>query len=250
MKKQILIGSVVLAILITVGLLFTNKNSYMPQDPATVTQVVSQDEPVDIVLDFYSKWLAALQSSSTDPYQSDIVHEPLLSQALREKLQRSSMAAGGKDAVICQNPIPEKVQAKILYERPGDVQIIVFSKEQRLAGQAVVTTRRLGEGWYIDSLECSKEFDEPGEFSFEHEGNLLKAVPPPYDSNVWHFVYAQNGVNGYVVPLFFGNESLCIDLAGNEATCDENNFTNADKVTIRGDMTEAGLTVKRVEYSQ
>lgn len=252
MKKQnIIIGIVILVILIVAVLVLTNKGSETTSDTSLADQIVSQEEPVDIVLDFYTRWLDALHSSSSNPYESDLVNEPLLSQALREKLQGSSLAAEGeKDAVICQNTIPEKINAKILYERDEDVQIIVFSKEQRLAGQAVITTRALNDGWYIDSIECSKEFDEPGEFSFENDGNLLKSVPPPYDPNTWHLVYAQNGVNGYVVPLFFSEESICTDANGTESVCDQNNFTDAQKVTVRGNMTEAGLDVKRVEYRE
>jgi len=83
-----------------------------------------------------------------------------------------------------------------------------------------------------------------------YEGNLLKSVPPPYDPNYWHLVYAQNGTLGYVVPLFFSAMSMCTDIRGNESVCDPSQFIEVQKVMLRGDMTELGVEVKQLEFIQ
>lgn len=209
------------------------------------SQVVSEYDPLDITLDFYEKWLAAAQESSSTPFTNKLFEEPLLSSGLRERLSKMP-EAGTIDPVICQDPIPEKIRTKISYELPEEVQMFIFSKEQGSAGQSVITLRKLNEGWYIHDISCSKEFEEPKEFTFENEGHLLKdSMPAPYSSENWHLIYERDGVQGYVVPLFFDTGSNC-----GESTCDINNFSETDHVTIKGNMTEAGVEVKVLEYVQ
>ena len=210
-------------------------------------QAVSTDDPIDVVLDFYGDWLDAVRSTSTDPYQAGLTNEPLLSPTLQNKLDNPP-AEQLKDPVLCQDPIPTKIRSKRLYEKPDEVQFVVFSKEQPLAGQAIILARRLNDGWYIEDIECSREFDEPREFTFEYEGNLLKSVPPPYDPNYWHLVYSQDSVPGYAVPLFFSAESMCTDSNGTESICDENQFTETQKVMLHGNMTELGVDVMKLEF--
>jgi hypothetical protein len=102
-------------------------------------------------------------------------------------------------------------------------------------------------GWYIDNIQCSfGEFAEEKEFSFEKEGFLLKnSVPSPYNSKNWHLVFAENGQDGHVVPLFFDSESQCTDLDGNKSVCKPDQFTETTGVFIRGQMTERGVSVKQ-----
>lgn len=256
-NKKIIIGAVLAVILIAIviGLSLNGSNPSTQLKPgveseeSVATQEVSTDDPIDVVLDFYGEWLDALQSTTTDPYQLGIVNEPLLGQDLRAKLAEP-LEAGVKDPVLCQDSVPTKLNSKQLYETPEEVQISVFSREQPMAGQAIVTVASLNEGWYIKDISCSREFDEPREFTFETEGNLLKSVPPPYDSNFWHIVYAQNGTQGYAAPLFFSEESVCTDSNGTESVCDTSKFTEAEKVMVQGNMSESGVDVVQLNVVQ
>lgn len=247
-KKHILIFLLIALVLVIVAGIYPMKEKTGPESSENEsTQVVSTYEPLDIVLDFYGDWLEALRSTSTDPYVAGLANEPLLSSALREKLNSTS-SEQVKDLVLCQDPLPEKIRSKVLYENPDEVQMVVFSKEQSLAGQSVATVRKLNEGWYIYDISCSKEFDEPGEFSFEQEGNLLKqSMPAPYNPEEWHLIFEQNGTGGYVAQLLFDGETMCTDLSGTESVCDTNQFTETQKVMVRGNMTESGVDVVRVE---
>ena len=249
MKQKIIIISVVAAVVLAVvfGLSFTNKKSVSIPSEILVTQITSTDDPIDVVLDFYGDWLDAVQSTSTDPYQEGLPNEPLLSPALRDKLNNPP-SDQLKDPVLCQDPLPTKIRSKRLLEKPDEMQFVIFSKEQPLAGQAIATTRKLNDGWYIDDIYCAREFDEPREFTFEYEGNLLKSVPPPYDPQNWHLVYAREGVNGDAVPLFFSAESMCTDQGGIEAVCNEAELTETQKVMLRGNMTDLGVEVKKLQF--
>lgn len=249
-KKIILVVTIIIFIVIVV-IGFNSRDTSTQPKPEEVTDVqeVSTYDPMNIVLDFYDEWLAAIESTSTDPYLSGLIHEPLLSQGLREKLAKP-LGSQEKDPVVCQSPIPSRFNGKQVYDRPDETQIVVFTKDQPTAGQAIVTVRHLNGGSYIEDISCSKEFDEPSEFNFEHEGNLLKSVPAPYDSNYWHLVYTQDSVPGYAVPLFFNAESTCTDTSGIEAVCDEGQFIEAQKVMVRGNMTESGLDVVELEFTE
>ena len=60
-------------------------------------------------------------------------------------------------------------------------------------------------------------------------------------------MFEENGVQGNVVPLFFDKDSECSDLEGKKATCAPDQFTETTKVSIKGQMTEYGANVKRLE---
>tara|TARA_B100000745_G_scaffold45899_1_gene27629 strand:- start:1515 stop:2294 length:780 start_codon:yes stop_codon:yes gene_type:complete len=245
-KKIIIIGAVAVLILIALGLKFLGGGSVMTEDPLK-NQVVSTDDPVDIALDFYDAWQKAVEADGTDPFAAGLADEPLLSQVMRDKL--SNLPERKKsDPVLCLDVIPEKITSKQLYMRDDETQILIFSKEYPMAGQSIITMGGANGGWYIKDISCSEEFDGPKEFSFENEGNLLKTVPEPYDSRYWHLVYARDGVFGYLVPMFFNESSICVSIDGGESQCDENNLPETKPVMLRGNMTEAGVEVKRLEF--
>lgn len=251
-NKQIIVGgiAVLLVLLFLMAIFIGGKGSgtHTPTEVTTDTQVVSDSDPIDIVLDFYGPWLDAAQSTSTDFQQLGLADNPLLSEELRTKLTEASVI-DELDPVICQDPLPEKIQSKKIYDEGDKSQILVFSKEQNRAGQAVVTLLRQNDGWYIDDIVCSRgEFDVPREFTFMYEGNLLKSVPPPYDPEFWHLVYAQNGTFGYVVPLYFSDASICTDMSGAESVCAPDKFMETRKVMVRGEMTESGVEVKQLDF--
>ena len=247
-KIMLLVVLILVAVaLLVVGYLKVTSTTSSP-DGALDGQEVSSDDPLDIVSDFYGEWLDTVRSNSTDPQQLGLAQNPILSQELRTKLTEVS-GEEEIDPVLCQNPIPEKVNSKSIFSLPDQEQFIVFSKDQREAGQAVVTLQGLNDGWFIQDITCSLgESGVEREFTFEFQGNLLKSVPPPYDPNLWHLVYTRDDVPGHAIPLFFNTENTCTDISGSEATCDEGQFIDAQKVMLRGNMTEAGVEVKQIEF--
>lgn len=250
MKNRTLIlgGIVALIAIILVAWLFLRDGSV-----AGVTkQEVSTSNPLDIVFDFYEPWLAALHSKSTDPYQEGLADNPLLSKELRERIKDSKDHSDTEpDPVVCQTIIPAQISARPINQSDENTQILVMSREKGHTEQAIVTLLKLNDGWYISDIMCSPgEFAPEREFSFEMEGYLLKSVVPPLDSRNWHLVFEQNGVKGHVVPLFFGAESTCVKDGGTESVCAPDTFVEPSKAMVHGQMTEAGVEVKRLELMQ
>jgi hypothetical protein len=255
MKQKIIIGAViVLAIAVLGGLFGSGLLSRSGiGNIMDASQAVSTEDPIDITLGFYESWLSALRSTTTDPYQSGLANNPILSQPLRERISnrdnRTGLESNMLDAVLCQTTIPDNLTGKVLYTFTDKAQVLVVSKEQKEAGQAIVTLRGKDGGWYIDEILCSRgEFDVTREFSFEQDGYLLKQVPPPLDPQYWHIVFEQNGEPGHTAPLFFDGASTCTK-PGSEATaCQPDQLIEGSKVHLQGEMTETGVQVKHVQF--
>ncbi len=243
-KTKVIIISAIILLVIALAVFFAFKNNFK--------QEVSYEEPVDIVMGFYSPWLDAMQSTSTDPYIEGLVENPILSKKLRKELKDTQgQDINGLYPVLCQETVPLRISTRRIYEEGDTAQILVMAKDDGLNGQSVVTLKKLNEGWYIDSINCSAgEFEpEQREFSFEREGVLIKeTVSEPYNKEYWHLVYEENGAEGLLVPLYFNQETKCIPKRGDEYVCDPNQFKEESKVTIKAQLTEAGAEVKRVEY--
>ena len=250
--KKFLVPGLVLLVVIgfVVGILY--KKFHLKGQVATdsAEQEVSMADPVDIVLDFYGPWLEAVKSTSTDPYQSELATKKILSETLRTQL----LSAEGHtetdiDPVLCQTTIPARVNGRIVSEQADVVRVLVTAKEKALTAQSVFTLKRHNDGWFIDSITCAPgEFELPREFSFEKEGFLLKSVHPPLDPQYWHIVFEDNGELGHAAPLFFSATSSCVALDKSTAGCDSNQFTEATKVHVYGQMTERGVDVTRLEF--
>lgn len=214
-------------------------------------QVVVADSPINVALDFYESWLNALQSTSTNPYQSGLAKADVLSKQLRAKL----VASEGHDATVvdpvtCQLAVPSKFRTKSLYELEDKAQVLVLAKgdDKDLNGQAVVTLVHLNEGWYIDDITCSAGDVAPKrEFTFEKDGFLLKSVVAPLDPKYWHLVFEENGQFGHATPLFFNAESVCTDIEGNTGVCEPDKFMETSKALIKGQMNESGVEVIKLE---
>jgi len=242
MKK--IIGAVgVLVVVVLVVWLFA-------KGPAQ--QQVSELGVVDTVWEFYDNWLKAVQEPATaDPSLDTLAHSPILSPALRDRLVSAQKDPNTTlDPVLCQTVIPEEIITRTVYEETDKAQVLVMSRDREVTEQALITFIKLNDGWYIDDIQCSPgEFAPEREFSFEKEGYLLKAsIPPPYDSNKWHLVFEDNGDEGNVVPLFFDSESKCTSIEGDQAVCSPDQFTEATKVFVHGQMTESGVSVKQQEF--
>lgn len=248
MKKQIIV--VVVAALVLAGIVavvLTNKNG--------VEDVSNQDgieiiKPLDVTLDFYNAWFTATQATDTDPFTSGLATSLDLTEEMSLRLQKEDVqrASDELDPVLCQLVLPQKIRAKLIFEKDTQAQVLVIAGGEKLPGQAAVTLVLDDNVWRINDISCSYgESAEVGEFSFEREGNLLKSVPPPLDPQYWHIVFEENGVMGHTAPLFFDAESVCTGTGGNQAVCDPSQFTEAVPVFIQGDMTEAGVQVRKIE---
>lgn len=253
-RKAIFVAGIVglVVAIITLGLYFktyrTQKQVDQVTQGTTTEQGVSTNDPVDVVMDFYTPWLQAMRSTSTDPYRSELTARPILSGALRTKLEASKgHAVTEPDPVLCQTTVPELITTKMVYKLPDSAQVLVMAK--RKPEQALVTLKHLSNGWYIDDIACSLgEFAPAQEFSFEQEGYLLKSVPPPLDSKHWYIIYEENNVKGNFEALFFDKESLCVSPDGKKTTCNTDTFVDATKVHVYGQALEAGIQVNRIEF--
>lgn len=247
MKRQKLVaaGILGLAIIAVVVWLFFGTN-YIRQE---VKQEVSQGAPVDVVLDFYEPWLAALLSTTTDPYQLGLAQTPILSKELRTRLASAKGHPETEpDPVLCQTTILDRISARPVYELEDSAQVLVMSTQRELTSQAIVTLLRYNDGWYINDILCTLgEFAPPQEFSFEKEGYMLKSVVAPLNPDYWHLIFEENNQKGHSAPLFFNAESMCKDLSGNTSVCNLDEFVEPFKVLLRGEMTEAGVEVKQLE---
>ena len=61
-------------------------------------------------------------------------------------------------------------------------------------------------------------------------------------------VYEEDGIDGHFAPLSFSADSICISDMGDEALCAPDAFRNAVQVTVKGEMSEIGVDVKRIEF--
>ncbi len=240
-KTLIIIG--VLAAVLVIGIsLFLAKDMLWPAPVEAMT-----GEPVDVALNFYEPWLAAALSTSTDPYKEELQKSQVLSVELRKKLSKAKNDE--VDPVLCNTVAPLEVAARLVSQQEnGAAQVLVLSRDKNQTGQSIIDLLQLNDGWYINDITCSPgEFGPEREFSFDMEGFLLKSVPAPFNSQNWHLVFEQNGEAGHVVPLFFTPETVCIARDKKEAVCDPSTFEEASKAHIQGQMTETGVTVKRLE---
>jgi len=249
-KQKIAIGIVAGISIIALSLFFTNYLSQTDED--TRSQEVSTDDPIDIVLDFYNTWLDAVRGTSTSPYQEGLHERAILSEGLRNILRNTENRSGVQiDPVLCQETIPERITARVVSETNEMIRILVMARDAGITAQSTFTLKRLNDGWYIEEILCAPgEFDIPREFTFEHEGYILKSVPPPLNPEYWHLIFERDGILGHTVPLFFDAESSCRTLDGTTTLCDPNTFTEATKVYIRGQMTELGVEIKQLEFRE
>ena len=243
MKKITIIGLVVVLVVVgIIGLVFMKKSD---------VQEVSKVDAVDTVGNFYNGWLKAAQDTTADPNRATLAKSPILSKTLRDRLVAAIKQSNTTpDPVLCQTVVPENISLRGVFEDASEAQVLVTSKNKEITEQALVMLIRHNDGWYINDIQCSLgEFAPEREFSFEREGYLLKgSVPAPYDSKNWHLVFEDRGVSGHVVPLFFDSESQCTSLDDTKTVCAPDQFIEAKKVFIRGQMSERGVTVNQQEF--
>ncbi len=241
-KQKIIIISTIGLIVLLAGI------AYIIWDNTT-RQEVSTETPGDIVLDFYLPWLNAVKSTTTDPYIENLSQDPLLSPELRSRLVTSQSNPEAIDPVLCQTMPPEKLAARTVFQTEEKAEILVTARPATFSSeQAIVTLLAHKGGWYIDTIKCAPgEFGPDRDFTFEQEGNLIKSVPEPLNSENWHFIFEENGEPGHFTPLFFTTESTCKTVSGTTNVCNPDTFTEPSQAFIQGEMTEEGVTVKSLE---
>lgn len=252
------VGVAVLALLMVVFVLVPKlQNSDAPSKSEEVAVVETQGfdgEPLDIALDFYEKWSSAKASTSTDPYTEGLAKSTVLSLALSKEITDNEGAykTEQKDIIICDASVSQDVKAKEVFSNESKAQILIFPKDKNTRGiQVIVSLSGEGGYWKITDISCGAGEQDlnQGEFSFDYEGLLLKqSVPAPLDKNMWHLIFTQEDVPGYTTPLIFGDDSLCVLENKTEKVCSDSLLYETKKVRAKGDMTEAGLDVKRLEF--
>lgn len=219
--------------------------------PADWTGV--EGEPVNVALDFYEGWLAARQGEETDPFTAGVLEYDQVGKDLREHLStfEGKLAETEEDPVLCQSNLPGGFRTLPVYKKEETAQILVMSTTKGQSGQAVVDMEAKGGLWQITNITCGNAETAPDrEFSFDRSGFLLKQVPEPLDSNHWHLVFQEAGVLGHATPLFIDDATVCVTVEGETVTCDDNVLKETAPAHVYGEMSEAGVQVKRIELVQ
>ena len=209
-------------------------------------------DPVDVTLDFYELWLSAKKSTSTNPFAEGLTQSMALSQGMSNKLSEfeGKLVEGDVDPVLCQELIPDGLRARPIFKQEEAAQLLISATKKQSDAQASVTLSAHDGLWEITDITCGSGENAPiqGEFSFDKEGYLLTNIPAPLDPNSWYLVFEESGVPGHTVALILSDTSSCIATDSAESICSTDKFTQAMKAHVQGDMTEAGVDVKRIEF--
>ena len=214
------------------------------------SSVAKYEEPADAADAFYKQWLTAAKDSALKPDRAMLATSPILTSELSTKVVASLQSGDALDPVLCQSVVPQDITLRNVYEETDKAQMLVTSKDKSVTKQAVVDLNKSGDTWVINNIQCTDGETGPvKEFSFEKEGFLIKtSVPKPFNNKNWHLVFTENGKLGNVVPLIFDAKSQCTNLEGTKAVCKPDQFKEADKVLVRGGMTERGATIVQLQF--
>lgn len=211
-------------------------------------------EPLDVTLDFYEQWRSAKVSTTSDPYKKGLATATVLSADLSKQIADNEVfyRTEQKDIIICDESMSQEVKAKEVFSNDTKAQILIYPKDKDSRGIQTIVSLSSKEGyWKIIEITCGAGEQDlnVGEFSFDYEGFLLKAsAPAPLDNKLWHLVFTQEDVPGYTTPLIFKSSSKCIFENQTEKLCSDDLLFETKKVRAKGDMTEAGLEVIRLEF--
>lgn len=248
MKKILTLTLVLIGVIVIAWYLISARTAVPVLEPDMFTQ----GDPIDLTLEMMGQWRDNLAGTSSVSL-ADFLEQPLFSPSLRTTLTEVT-EANGLDPLLCQPEIPPRVVGRMVLQTETEAQVLVFARglEMLAPQQSLVTLRGNGEGgWVIGSVACVLGETAPEvEFTFDRQGYLLKSVPAPYQAGEWHIVFEQNGQMGYVAPLSFTAESLCTEANGAEAVCVPDDFIEPSAALVRGEMTEAGVVVNQVRFSE
>ena len=257
MKKQIIIFGILVIVVVIVAAVAHFKSrpsTALPSLAGTSSVIVAtSSDPVEAAMNFAVAWLSLRQSTSSNPYQAGLQFVPFLSRSLSDRLNAGAASTTSLDPVLCQTKVPDRVGAKLVFVKDATAQVMVISRKPTLPGQALVSLTKVGDIWQIADITCDsgEAATSTGQYDFSQTGNLLKSdkMPPPLDPKFWYLVYAQDGQKGYTAALLFDKDSVCVAANGTQSTCDPSTLTLAAPATVEGNMTEAGVQVKKLTYS-
>jgi hypothetical protein len=232
---------------VVVGLIiwFSSGKGLIPERWTGVT-----GEPINVTLDFYEAWLSARGVGTNEPFTRGLLDFEQVSPELRDKLAAfdGQITDGSEDPVLCQTAVPEGLRTIPVYTQEAAAQVLVMSTTDGQTGQAIVSLESKDGLWRISDITCGNAETAPkGEFSFDKAGFLLKQVPAPLDSKYWHLVFQEAGVLGHAVPLFISETTVCVNKDGSEAACDDNLLKETIPARVKGELSETGVQVKRIE---
>lgn len=251
-RKYIFVG-VALIVVVVAALFFMRGDSASVGENGNGSEREVEGEPLDVASEFYNMWLTEANAEGGDVYGAHLVDNTFLSDDFKDRLKDMYNAGeiGELDPVVCQTVTPSNVRIKPVFIDETEAQMLYVPRVEGSSTQALATLEVIDYQWRITDIECTNgEIAPDREYSFEKEGFLLKNVPEPLDANYWHLVFEQGGQMGHTVPLFFDGGSVCITTAGEEATCNPDQFTEASAVYVQAEMSEAGATVKRLRFEE
>jgi len=252
MKKIVILVIVGAALASLIWMAVTNR-----EDSFVDENIYTLGDPLDITLDTINSWRDNIAPeteeamSLTEFLMKDVFTRALATSllSLAEDTSREPL----RDVILCQSEVPPRIVGRLIVQTETEAQVMVMARgtENRSPFQTIVTLLGNGEGaWVISRLECAQgEVAPEVEFTFDYEGYLLKSVPPPYQAGEWHVVFAQDGQMGYVAPLTFTNDSVCISSNGDESVCNPAIIQEPAPALVQGDMTEVGVNVKRITFN-
>lgn len=249
-RQYIIYGVFLLALLaICVGLFWYNTSMTIQNEDTR-----ELPEALDIAFDFYDAWLDEAKANGGKGKADSI----LLSSTALEPGVRDSIVAklndtnNSVDPVLCQTTAPDNIKMRFVHELPNEVEIMVTAKfaTGTPSGFALVKMKVADKTWVINDITCSKgDVLEAREFSFSNKGQLLKNVPAPFDNTQWHLVFTENNKPGHVAPLRFSATSVCT-ANGVTGPCDINTFKEAAYAEVNGTMTETGVDIATMQWSE
>ena len=242
---------VLILIVLAIGFVF--------KDQITGSKSASQERsslarPQKDLYSFYTQWIADTKSTSTSPYDSGLLNNEILNSEVKFQIERAhaKYKKGDIDPVLCTPFTPKNVETNVIFNEGGKAVVVVTPRSQKVKTehQAIVGLTLVDSKWQITKIDCSLgEAGPVKEFDFEHTGSLLKdGIQAPYNNQNWHLIYEQEAEPGYVLPLTFNAESICINFEGAESVCDTTQLKEATKVFIQAGMTDTGAVVKRLTF--
>lgn len=241
MKKIIILG--VLVVLVVIGLFMRGSFGRSNQ--------LSKLDTIDTVGSFYNDWLKAVKDPNVVPNLASLSKSPYLSKTLRNQIIEALKIKNPElDPVLCQSVVPEAISTRNVFVSDDKAEVLVMSRDNKVTNQALVELNKLNGVWFMNEIKCSLgEFAPEKEFTFEQRGFLLKSsIPAPYNSKDWHLIYEENGQKGNVIPVFLGSKSKCINTDKTESICKPDQLKETMEVFIRGQMTERGISIDRLEF--
>ncbi len=252
-KNKIIAAAIILAVLLTTATVYLLKDRIFTTD-TTRGETARITNPRLVTLDFYNQWLEDTKSTTTTPFESGLINSEVLSTEVKEQIERAqaNRKKTGIDPVLCLPKVPNRLVSKEINSTDKKALVVMTPRDKDITTehQAVVGLTLVEGKWLITKLECTVgEMAPVREFDFEKSGYLLKqSIQAPFNQENWHLVYEQETEPGYVVPLSFTPESICLTADKVVSICDQTKLTEATQVFIQANMTETGAVVKIMTF--